>query len=121
MRISHCTPSPLAANVLIDSGEWALPYALNLGSGPVGAPPRRISMKTIKLCLLAAAAALATTAAQAQQQTLTIGFTSSQTGALNNDSTSQMRGFELWRDEVNAAGGIKAGGKAYKIEFKSYD
>jgi branched-chain amino acid transport system substrate-binding protein len=78
-------------------------------------------MKTIKLCLLAAAAALATTAAQAQQQTLTIGFTSSQTGALNNDSTSQMRGFELWRDEVNAAGGIKAGGKAYKIEFKSYD
>jgi branched-chain amino acid transport system substrate-binding protein len=78
-------------------------------------------MKILKLCLLAAAASLAATAAQAQQQTLTIGFTSSQTGALNNDSTAQMRGFELWRDEVNATGGIKAGGKAYKIEFKSYD
>ena len=78
-------------------------------------------MKMIKLCLLASAAMLTTTAAQAQQQTLTIGFTSSQTGALNNDSTAQMRGFELWRDEINAAGGIKAGGKAYKIEFKSYD
>ena len=32
-----------------------------------------------------------------------------------------MRGFELWRDEVNAAGGIKAGGKQYKINFVSYD
>ena len=32
-----------------------------------------------------------------------------------------MRGFELWRDQVNAAGGIKAGGKTYKINFVSYD
>jgi branched-chain amino acid transport system substrate-binding protein len=75
----------------------------------------------MKLGLLAAAAVLATTAAQAQQQTLTIGFTNSQTGALNNDSTAQMRGFELWRDETNSAGGIKVGDKSYKIEFKSYD
>jgi hypothetical protein len=29
---------------------------------------------------------------------LTIGFTVSQTGALNNDSVAQMRDFELWRD-----------------------
>jgi branched-chain amino acid transport system substrate-binding protein len=52
---------------------------------------------------------------------MTIGFTVSQTGPLNNDSVSQMRGFELWRDEVNAAGGIKAGDKHYKINFASYD
>src|SRR5215475_15900438 len=78
-------------------------------------------MKTMQFCVLAAAAALATTAAQAQQQTLTIGFTVSQTGKLNNDSTAQMRGFELWRDEVNAAGGIKAGGKQYQVKFVSYD
>ena len=32
-----------------------------------------------------------------------------------------MRGFELWRDEVNAAGGIKAGGKTYKVKLVSYD
>ena len=57
----------------------------------------------------------------AAQETLTIGFTASQTGALNNDSTAQMRGFELWRDDVNAKGGIKAGGKTYKINFVSYD
>src|SRR5262249_49529939 len=55
------------------------------------------------------------------QETLTIGFTASQTGRLNNDSTSQMRGFEMWRDDVNSAGGIRAGGKTYKVNFVSYD
>jgi branched-chain amino acid transport system substrate-binding protein len=54
-------------------------------------------------------------------QTITIGFTVSKTGALNVDSLEQYRGFELWRDQVNAAGGIKAGGKSYKIQFASYD
>ncbi len=37
-------------------------------------------------------------------QTITIGFTVSRTGALNVDSMEQFRGFELWRDQVNAAG-----------------
>ena len=54
-------------------------------------------------------------------QNLTLGFTVSKTGALNVDSLEQYRGFELWRDQVNAAGGIKAGGKSYKIQFVSYD
>ena len=49
------------------------------------------------------------------QQTITIGFTVSKTGALNVDSLEQFRGFELWRDQVNAAGGVKAGGKSYKV------
>jgi len=78
--------------------------------------------------LLAAAmiatAVIATTmiaATPALADDITIGFTVSQTGPLNNDSVAQMRGFELWRDEVNAAGGIKAGGKQYKINFTSYD
>jgi branched-chain amino acid transport system substrate-binding protein len=55
------------------------------------------------------------------QQTITLGFTVSRTGALNVDSLEQYRGFELWRDTVNAAGGIKAGGKSYKVQFASYD
>jgi branched-chain amino acid transport system substrate-binding protein len=84
-------------------------------------------MFAIRLGLLAAAAvplalstALVSTPAMADD-VITIGFTVSQTGPLNNDSLSQMRGFELWRDEVNAAGGIKAAGKQYKISFVSYD
>ncbi len=70
---------------------------------------------------LALAAVLVGTAPALAAETLTIGFTVSQTGKLNNDSTAQMRGFELWRDEVNAKGGIKAGGKEYMIKFVSYD
>ena len=57
----------------------------------------------------------------AQAQTITVGFTVSKTGALNVDSLEQYNGFELWRDQVNAAGGIKAGGKSYQIKFVSYD
>jgi len=55
------------------------------------------------------------------QQTITIGFTVSKTGALNVDSLEQYRGFELWRDQTNAAGGIKAGGNRYQIQFVNYD
>ena len=48
------------------------------------------------------------------EDTITVGFTASQTGPLNIDSLGLVRGYELWRDEVNAAGGIKAGGKSIR-------
>lgn len=78
-------------------------------------------MQLTKLCLVAAAAIAVATPALADDNTLTIGFTASQTGKLNNDSTAQMRGFELWRDQVNAVGGIKVGNKHYRVRFASYD
>ena len=77
-------------------------------------------MRSLKLFMLLAASALTATTASAQE-TLTIGFTVSQTGKLNNDATAQMRGMELWRDDVNAKGGIKVGGKTYSIKLVSYD
>src|SRR5215472_16424393 len=77
---------------------------------------------TIKRLILITAAALLTfSQTSAADDTLTIGFTVSRTGKLNNDSIAQMRGFELWRDELNAKGGIAAGGKQYKVNFVSYD
>ncbi len=57
----------------------------------------------------------------AQTKTVTIGFTTSETGKLNADSKPQLLGFELWRDHVNAEGGIKAGDTHYKIKLKYYD
>ena len=57
----------------------------------------------------------------AAEDTITIGMTVSQTGPLNVDSVAQLRGAEFWRDEVNAAGGIKAGNKRYKVRFVTYD
>ena len=74
-----------------------------------------------RLCLLAAVATIAATPAFAQDNTITIGFTDSRTGPLNVDSLGQTRGYEFWRDEVNAAGGIKVGGTSYKVKFVSYD
>jgi branched-chain amino acid transport system substrate-binding protein len=73
-----------------------------------------------RLCLLAAAATMFAAPAFAAD-TITIGFTESQTGPLNVDSLGQSRGYQLWRDEVNAAGGIKAGGNSYMVKFVSYD
>src|SRR5262252_6344777 len=75
-----------------------------------------------RLCWLVAAAMIgATPTFAADQDTITIGMTESQTGALNVDSLAQQRGAEMWRDEVNAAGGIKAGDKHYKVRFVTYD
>ena len=68
-----------------------------------------------RLMLIAAAALVTCSYTCAADDTLTIGFTVSRTGKLNNESIAQMRGFELWRDEVNAKGGISAGGKQYKF------
>ena len=75
----------------------------------------------MKRAILVALLLLPVLVAAGSAQTITLGFTVSRTGALNVDSLEQYRGFELWRDTVNAAGGIKAGGKGYKIQFASYD
>jgi branched-chain amino acid transport system substrate-binding protein len=82
----------------------------------------RISL-CLPFCLPLAVAAGATgfSAPAFAEDTITVGFTASQTGPLNVDSLGQQRGYEFWRDEVNAAGGIKAGGKSYKVNFVSYD
>jgi branched-chain amino acid transport system substrate-binding protein len=77
-------------------------------------------MKRLGLAALAAAL-FALPALAADNASITIGFTVSQTGTLNLDSLAQLHGFEMWRDEVNAAGGIKVGSKHYKVNFVSYD
>src|SRR5215469_12557952 len=75
----------------------------------------KLAAAAVALGMLAASPALAA------EDEITIGMTLSQTGPLNVDSVAQMRGAEMWRDEVNAAGGIKAGDKQYKVRFVSYD
>ena len=77
-------------------------------------------MKPVYLLVAAATIAVAGPAFAADN-TITIGFTDSQTGPLNVDSKGQTRGYDLWRDEVNAKGGIKVGNKHYKVKFVSYD
>jgi branched-chain amino acid transport system substrate-binding protein len=77
----------------------------------------------MKIITVAAVVILAATVSvqAATSDTIVIGFTASETGKLNADSTPQLRGFQLWRDQVNAAGGINVGGKQYKVKLVSYD
>ena len=75
----------------------------------------------MKGTLLVAALMTIVAAPACAQDTITVGMTVSRTGSLNVDSVSQLRGAELWRDEVNAKGGIQAGGKRYKVSFVEYD
>ncbi len=77
-------------------------------------------MKPLYL-FVAAATIAAAVPAYAAENIITIGFTDSQTGKLNVDSKGQTRGYDYWRDEVNAKGGIDVGGKKYKVKFVSYD
>src|SRR5262244_4533236 len=81
---------------------------------------REDEMKLLS-AIIAAASIVATPAFAAEPDTITIGFTASRTGPLNVDSTGQERGYEFWRDEVNAKGGIKVGDKQYQVKFVSYD
>ncbi len=73
------------------------------------------------VCASVVFASLASPGPARAEDTITIGMTVSQTGPLNVDSVAQLRGSEFWRDEVNAAGGIKAGDKRYKVRFVTYD
>ncbi len=43
------------------------------------------------------------------------------TGPLSPEGIKQQRGYDLWAQAANAKGGIKAGGKAYKVEIVYVD
>ena len=58
----------------------------------------------------------------AEQKTVVVGFTASQTGSLNVEGIRQINGVCLWVDDVNAAGGIPlADGTKVKVAAKFYD
>lgn len=73
-------------------------------------------MKRFLASIALATAIAAPTVAQAQD-TVKIGVALSQTGNLADSSTHYWRGIELWRDKINASGGLL--GK--KVEFVIYD
>ncbi|MBI1802038.1 MAG: amino acid ABC transporter substrate-binding protein [Chloroflexi bacterium] len=53
--------------------------------------------------------------------TITFGAAVSLTGKTNNEGKYTKDGYDLAVEAVNAAGGIKVGGKAYQIAIKFYD
>lgn len=72
--------------------------------------------------IAAAALALATGTTWAQaDKPLRLGFSMARTGMLANATPSQMNTYELWREQVNARGGMNVGGVKRKVEFVVYD
>ena len=57
-----------------------------------------------------------------EETTVTIGFTSSLTGAQEVSSKRQVNGFTLWMDQVNEAGGVTlSDGTVVKFAAQTYD
>ena len=64
----------------------------------------------------------ATEAPAMAEETITIGFTSSLTGAQEVSSKRQVAGFNLWMEQVNESGGIKLrDGTVVKVAAQTYD
>jgi branched-chain amino acid transport system substrate-binding protein len=71
----------------------------------------------------AAVALLAATPADARVDgdVITLGAALSLTGKYTTAGNHTKKGYELARDKINAKGGVKVGGKMYKIKLKFYD
>ena len=76
----------------------------------------------MKLALALAATLLATgiTAASAQEP-IKIGYAISKTGPFAPAARTQVQTYELWADQVAAAGGIDVGGTKRPVKFIAYD
>jgi branched-chain amino acid transport system substrate-binding protein len=71
--------------------------------------------------LLVLVCALAPTTAPAAEP-VRIGFSIAKTGPLGAPSASQLQAYELWREQVNARGGLQVGDKGKRpVEFVVYD
>ncbi len=68
-----------------------------------------------------ALAAAALFAAPAAAQNIKIGFSLAKTGLFAQAVPSQLNAYELWREQVNARGGLDVAGKKRMVEFVQYD
>ena len=93
------------------------------------APPATVAMSANTPTTAAMPADTATTAGAAATPaaggaaggTILFGAPLGITGSLSNESKLTQQGYELWKETVNAAGGINVGGKQYMIATKYYD
>ena len=55
------------------------------------------------------------------QEVIRIGAPLPLTGPLSPEGTKQKQGYDLWAEVANSKGGVKAGGKSYKVEIVYVD
>ena len=77
-----------------------------------------MSLVTRRAIVLGSLVAVAAAPAWAQaDKPVRIGFSMARTGLLAVATPPQLNTYELWRDQVNAAGGLDVGGTRRKVEF----
>jgi branched-chain amino acid transport system substrate-binding protein len=59
--------------------------------------------------------------AAAAGDTILFGSAVSLTGSLTKEGHLTQEGYDFWKNYVNAHGGLKVGGKTYKVDIKYYD
>ena len=82
------------------------------------------SMKLSALAAAAVVAGLAVTSgamAKVEGDTITLGSAISFTGKYSTNGIHASNGYNLAVKKINAAGGVKVGGKSYKLKIKYYD
>lgn len=81
-----------------------------------------LGMLVIVALMLTACAPAPAAKTSGTEKTVTIGFTASQTGKYNVESSRQTNGLKMWVNDVNNAGGIKlSDGTVLKFATKFYD
>lgn len=74
-----------------------------------------------RAAVLAGALLFATSGVGAAQDVLKIGAAVSLSGNFSREGGLLRDGYELWKNKVNAAGGLKIGDKIYKVNIVYYD
>lgn len=72
-------------------------------------------------CAAVALAASLGGIAQADEKPVRIGYSMALTGLFAQAAPSQVHAYELWKEQVNASGGLDVGGVKRPVEFVSYD
>jgi branched-chain amino acid transport system substrate-binding protein len=71
--------------------------------------------------IVVAVVAAGVTGRAAAQEVLRVGAPLPLTGQLSPEGIKQQRGYDMWAETVNGKGGIKAGGKTYKVQIVYVD
>ena len=76
---------------------------------------------TLTLGTMLTVGAAGTAAAKVEGDTIILGSSISLTGKYATNGLHTQRGYDYAVDVINAAGGVKVGGKSYKLDVKYYD
>ena len=83
-----------------------------------------IRVRAVVAAALAAgllATAALTAPARANDGTIVFGAALAATGSTAREGELTKEGYDFWKDYVNSHGGMKVGGKTYKVDIKYYD